>query len=169
MDSKLHFGCGKKIWHGYLNADIQPYPGVDALFDFEKIPYPFEDNTFSTIYSSNVLEHLQVLPKVVDELWRISRHDAEIEIIVPYYNFRGAFNDPTHYHYFNEETLKMLFVEPRFELIQLKCIPTKYGKMLMHPRLIKFASCFIGHLIKHVHGKFRVRKDAPETLEFSKL
>jgi ubiquinone/menaquinone biosynthesis C-methylase UbiE len=41
------------------------------VYDFEKFPYPFEDNTFDEIYCSHVLEHMSDLGKVMEEFTRV--------------------------------------------------------------------------------------------------
>lgn len=42
---KLTIGCGKKIEEGYINLDKIALKGVDIVWDLDKFPYPFEDNT----------------------------------------------------------------------------------------------------------------------------
>jgi len=46
---KLHLGCGKVALPGYVNADIQPGPGVDLVCDARDIPLP--DESCRLIYS----------------------------------------------------------------------------------------------------------------------
>ena len=53
-----------------------------------------------------VLEHLENVPKVLEELYRISQDNAKIEIIVPHYAGFSRYVDPTHkqsfsYFYFD--------------------------------------------------------------------
>jgi len=57
---------------------------VDKVFDFEEIPYPFENNYFDEIYCSMVMEHIHNLSDMIGEIVRISRNDALLKIIVPY-------------------------------------------------------------------------------------
>jgi predicted SAM-dependent methyltransferase len=52
---KLHLGCGTRIIPGYLNVDIQNFPGVDLLSDLRALP--FEDNSVDFIYSCAAIEH----------------------------------------------------------------------------------------------------------------
>ena len=131
---RLNFGCGKDIKRGWVNVDIQKGEGIDKSFDFNKFPYPFKDNTFDYILVDNVLEHLDDPRKVVEELWRISKPDAIIEVKVPYYHSAGAYNDIGHKHFFNKRTLEILFCPERsyavtyqrkFKIIELKLLPSK--------------------------------------------
>jgi len=106
---RLNFGCGKDIKRGWVNVDIQKGEGIDKSFDFNKFPYPFKDNTFDYILVDNVLEHFDDPRKVVEELWRISKPDAIIEVKVPYYHSAGAYNDIGHKHFSIKERWKYCF------------------------------------------------------------
>ncbi len=137
---KLNFGCGKDIKKDYQNVDIEKFKGVDKAFDFNTFPYPYKNNTFDYIFSSNVLEHLDDIPKVMQQLHRISKKNSTIKIIVPYYNCYGAYNDVTHKHYFSHlafepfyknENSANYFIKEKFKLIKIKLIPTRLGKFLL--------------------------------------
>ena len=101
---KLNLGCGKKIKEDYINLDIKALPGVDVVHDLNKFPYPFDDDRFEYILCDNILEHLDNLIGVTEELWRISKKNGIIEVIVPYFSSLGAFQDPTHKHFFTLRT-----------------------------------------------------------------
>jgi len=161
---KLNFGCGNDIRAGWDNVDIQKSPKLTKIFDFNKFPYPIKKDCYDLIYLSNVLEHLEKPDKVLEELWRISKHNAIIEIIVPYYNNKGAFNDMQHLHYFSDKTFQT-FVERskkinknrKFEIKKLTLLPTNIGKLI--PKAIREKlSLFIGGLISQVHVKLKVIK-----------
>ncbi len=53
---KLHIGCGSNYFPDWVNLDISSCNEVDVYSSVLSIPYPQE--TFSVIYSSHVLEHL---------------------------------------------------------------------------------------------------------------
>ena len=57
---KLNLGCGKDIREGFINSDIRDLPGVDYILDIEKIPYPFNENTFDFVLALNILEHFPI-------------------------------------------------------------------------------------------------------------
>ena len=59
MKDKLHLGCGPhSILDGWLNADLRPFPGVDATLDATQ-PWPYV-NQFRFIYAEHFLEHLSL-------------------------------------------------------------------------------------------------------------
>jgi len=122
---KLNLGCGKDIKNNYLNLDKVILKGVDIGADIE-ISLPFSDNAFDEILCSHVVEHVADLLGLMRELYRITRADGTIKIIVPHFSFFGAYTDPTHkrffgYHsfdYFTEDGDFNFYSDLRFELRQ---------------------------------------------------
>lgn len=167
---KLHFGCGKKSMEGkeWVNADRFSLPHVDEAFNFNKFPYPFKDNTFDYVYSADVFEHLGDLQDVMKELLRICKNNAELYIIVPYYNHLCAFNDPDHTHWFNEFSFDVLLgnrgspssVRNGFEIISQKFKPGKYWRWIPKKLLLKL-SHYIPNLIIRIDVELKVVKQTP--------
>lgn len=52
---QVHLGCGHCIIPGYVNLDIQPWPGVDLIADLRDLPFP--DGSVDFFYSCSNLEH----------------------------------------------------------------------------------------------------------------
>lgn len=96
----LDLGCGTRKRPGAIGLDINPATGADIIHDLGVFPYPFTDNSFKEIYVDNVMEHLENVIKTMEELHRISKPNAMVKIIVPYFKSRWAFIDPTHRHFF---------------------------------------------------------------------
>ncbi|MBI4440835.1 hypothetical protein HY639_01590 [Candidatus Woesearchaeota archaeon] len=162
----LQLGCGNDIRPGWTNCDKQEAVGIDYSFDFEIFPYPFMAGTFDYILMDNVLEHMLHIPPVVDELYRIAKPNATIHIIVPYFNCAGAYNDPTHHHYFNRRTFEIIFTpntaykigkDDRFGFISLKLVPTLAGRCIPGP-IRELISLFTGGFIGEIDCKVRVKK-----------
>lgn len=101
MGKMLNLWCWFDIKSWYINVDIVPWKWVDMVFDFEKTPYPFDDNTFNEIYCSMVMEHIYDLPGMINEIVRISRNWAQLKIIVPYQSSPNLWWDITHKRGFN--------------------------------------------------------------------
>ncbi|WP_314587538.1 methyltransferase domain-containing protein [Paenibacillus terrigena] len=96
---KLNLGCGRDIKEGFVNLDYIPLPGVDVVADLERckdVPLPFEDNTFSDIIASHLIEHITNILSLMQELHRITKPDGLILIKIPYGSSDDAFEDPTH-------------------------------------------------------------------------
>jgi predicted SAM-dependent methyltransferase len=56
MESRLHVGCGRNRFPGWINAEISPR--AELIIFLEK-PLPFRSGTLDRIYSEHVLEHLE--------------------------------------------------------------------------------------------------------------
>lgn len=93
---KLDIGCGQKKREGFTGIDILDLPGVDIVHDLTIFPYPLEDSCAEEIVMDNSLEHFSDPISILEELYRISKPNARITIIVPY--FRSFYNaiDLTH-------------------------------------------------------------------------
>ena len=132
--TKLHIGCGKDIKQGFVNLDSLNLPGVDIVHDLNKFPWPFKDNTFDYVLAVSVLEHLDNLIRTMEEIHRISKKNAIIEIRVPHFESLGAFVDPTHKIFFSYYTFDYFtkgfdynfYSKARFEILKRRVIYNKF-------------------------------------------
>jgi len=153
----LNFGCGADTYKCCDNVDISMFRGVNKTFDFNIFPYPLEDDTYDFIFCDNIFEHIDNLSKVIGELWRVSKHLGVIHINVPYYNYSGAFNDPEHRHWFNQNTLNILFQGRRFRVMYQKFEARKGFKWISMKILLPI-SAFIPNLIYRIEIEVKVKK-----------
>ena len=102
---KLNIGCGADIKKGYINLDYIKQPGVDVVYDINKFPWPFKDNTFDKIFCSHTLEHVESVEKVMKEIWRISKPGANIVIRVPHFSCGVYYRDISHRRPFSYFTM----------------------------------------------------------------
>jgi ubiquinone/menaquinone biosynthesis C-methylase UbiE len=91
---KLNLGSGRFKKKNFINIDVDPSTNPDVLYDLNKIPYPFPDNSFSLITANHVLEHLENPFKIMKELHRILKSGGNLIIRVPH--FSRAFTHPDH-------------------------------------------------------------------------
>ncbi|MGB2833345.1 MAG: methyltransferase domain-containing protein [Methylotenera sp.] len=110
MKSALNLGCGKDVKKSsdtihWKNVDICQNEGVDAIFDLDVYPWPLDDNQFDHVLCNDVLEHLDNVIKAMEEIYRISKPSATVEISVPYYASKAAFTDITHKRFFTENSM----------------------------------------------------------------
>jgi hypothetical protein len=97
---KLDLGAGFKKHVGFISVDKEPCTKPDVLWDLERFPWPWKDNSVEEVRMVHVLEHigkeLSVYKAIIRELYRICTDKAIIGIRVPYYRHRGFWADPTH-------------------------------------------------------------------------
>ena len=93
---KLNIGCGKDIKEGWINLDMIKNDGVDVVHNLNNYPYPFEDNSIDEIIAINIMEHLDKPNDFIKEIWRITKHNAKIEIETPHFSGAVAWQDITH-------------------------------------------------------------------------
>ncbi len=156
---KLNFGCGLDMMEGYDNLDRKD-------FDFEVFPYPIPDNTYDYIYSRDVLEHLRFSEKVIDELHRICKHDAEVEIHVPHFNNEGAFSMVGHISFFAEASFEYLEKPTdwdrefnKWEIISLEVEPSPNFGVYIPKFMRRKLSLVLRGIFKEIHVKMKVIKE----------
>jgi SAM-dependent methyltransferase len=104
MTAVLDLGCGTNKRAGAVGVDNNPAAAPDVVHDLEVFPYPFDDSSFDEIRLDNVLEHLDDVVRTMEEIHRIGRPNALVEIYVPYFRSRWAAVDPTHRHQFTVDS-----------------------------------------------------------------
>lgn len=102
---KIDLGCGANKAEGYFGIDSRACPGVDLVCDCnERIP--LDDNVADEIVANDFLEHVRNDKRVhiMDEIWRILKPDGIFRSSTPSTDGRGAFQDPTHTAFWNENS-----------------------------------------------------------------
>ena len=100
----LHLGCGQHKKPGAIGIDILKDSNADIRHDLNKFPYPFKANIFDEVLAENILEHLENIPKVMEEIYRVCKNKAGITIISSHFTSVDSFTDPTHKHHFTTRT-----------------------------------------------------------------
>jgi len=100
----LDLGCGSKKRDGYIGLDKVSLNGVDIVADLES-GIPLEDNSVDGVSSTHFFEHINNIITLFKEIYRVCKNGSIIEFTVPYFTSIGAFQDPTHVRFFNENTL----------------------------------------------------------------
>ena len=102
---KLDIGGLKGKNPGYKSVNINNLGDINH--DLNKFPYPFKDNSVDEIIMSHVLEHLDRPLRVMEEIWRICKPGAIVNISVPSKTDTRLVN-PYHLHDFKPEWFKNL-------------------------------------------------------------
>jgi SAM-dependent methyltransferase len=109
----LDIGCGAAKVPGAIGLDISPDTAADIVHDLDVFPYPIDDASFDQILLQDVIEHVREPLRVFEELHRIARVGARIQLRTPHFSSVLAYGDPTHRHYFSTIAIRSL-AEPRF-------------------------------------------------------
>ena len=113
---RLNVGCGRGIKDGWVNLDSQPLPGVDIVFDLEKCRHkaiPLDDDCADEFLVSHLLEHIVDVLPMMQELHRVAKNGAIMEIRVPHDGHNRAWADQTHVRGYNEESFGY-FSQPHY-------------------------------------------------------
>lgn len=94
----LDVGCGRNKVDGSVGIDRFSMDNVDKVHDLDSFPWPFKDNYFDRIIFKHSIAHLDNILKVMEEVHRIGKSGAIVEIITPHYSCDNYFTDPTHKH-----------------------------------------------------------------------
>jgi O-antigen biosynthesis protein len=93
-----------------IGGGINPYPNYTTIDLREDADYvadlnngiPLPDNSVGVLNASHILEHLHDKHKIMSEIHRVLSPGGWAFIEVPSTDGRGAFQDPTHVSYWNE-------------------------------------------------------------------
>lgn len=163
---KINLGCGKKYLEGYINTDVNRSVKADVYFNLNRIPYPFKKNFADLIRLDNVLEHLDDIPKVMQELHRILKPAGIAEIYLPYAKSDGAFQDPTHKHFFTEKSMDYFtkdfefgyYSKSKFEIVEKRLFnanKTRLSKLRIIVPFKNILRYFILNIFDGVYFKLR--------------
>jgi glycosyltransferase involved in cell wall biosynthesis len=98
---KVDIGGGLNPYPNYMSVDLRP--DADIVTDLnDGIPLP--DNSVGVLNASHILEHLHDKTKIMSEIHRVLAPGGWAFIEIPSTDGRGAFQDPTHVSYWNENS-----------------------------------------------------------------
>lgn len=134
----LDVGCGRNKQKGFLGMDRVRMPGVDLVWNIEKFPWPVPSDACRTILLSRVWGTIE--PKrqgrLMDELWRICRHDGQV-IISDFYAlsplacaYPGYYQCPTEFTFMfyapdYDDLLRQLLRQARMDYDGARGLPWK--------------------------------------------
>jgi hypothetical protein len=107
----IDLGCGNCKSAGRIGFDRGKMKGVDVVCDLD-YGVPLKDNSVEEVYTSHFLEHTENYVHLMEEIYRVSKPAAKVKIVVPYYKSILAFQDPTHKHFFTENTFDYFTKDP---------------------------------------------------------
>lgn len=94
---KINLGSGIKKYEGFLNVDSDPSVNPDFLVDLELGLLPIDDNVVTEVKAYHILEHIGPnFFKMLQELYRVCKNNAVIDVHVPHPRHDYFFGDPSH-------------------------------------------------------------------------
>lgn len=99
---KLIASAGKTEWTQLVTLDNDPNCDAQIEWDLERLPLPFEDESFDEIHAYHVLEHLgrqgdfRFFFAQFADFWRLLKPDGLVCALVPHLSSQWAFGDPGH-------------------------------------------------------------------------
>lgn len=99
----LDLGAAHARPPGYLGVDRVPAPGVDLIAELPG-PLPFSDGSVGVIRAVDFLEHVADKVALFNELYRLLAPGGLLLSQTPSTDGRGAFQDPTHVAFYNENS-----------------------------------------------------------------
>lgn len=125
----IDLGCGRRKIPGTYGIDCQRLDGVDLVCDCNEI-IPLDDNVAESVNANDFLEHVQNDKRIhiMSEIWRILKPNGILYSITPSTDGRGAFQDPTHFAFWNENSFlyytddryrNLYSIKPKFSVVEL--------------------------------------------------
>ena len=102
----LDIGCGRFKLPGSIGLDVVPLEGVDVVHDLDRFPYPFPSDSFDHVRMSHVVEHIQSIVRTMEEVHRIARPGALVEVVTPHYTDTSSWQDPSHRWHLNSRSFE---------------------------------------------------------------
>lgn len=84
-DLLVNLGAGDTGRAGWVNVDIQQYPGINCVYDCRK-HLPFPDRSVRGIFCEHFFEHIdytEEIPTFVSECYRVLQPGGVLRIVVP--------------------------------------------------------------------------------------
>jgi predicted SAM-dependent methyltransferase len=105
---KLNIGAGYTKYPDFLTVDHDPLTNPDYLADLENLKLPIEDNQVEGIIAHHVFEHIGpgFFP-LLQELYRVCKHGAILDIKVPHHRSECYYGDPSHIRPITVDMMKL--------------------------------------------------------------
>lgn len=125
---KINIGGGDQKYEGFLNCDYDKNCNPDFCFNLETDKFPFDDNTVEQVIAHHVLEHMgEGYFHCMQELYRVCKHGALIDIRVPHPRHDYFLNDPTHRRPITPDGLALFSKKYNDACIEQKAAASRLG------------------------------------------
>jgi len=101
---KIEIGGRFNARPGFESVDVEEGESVDIIANLDQ-PWDFaEDNSVGVIIAHDLLEHLEDKLHPIKEIYRVLAHGGILLSMTPSTDGRGAFQDPTHKSFYNQNS-----------------------------------------------------------------
>ena len=121
--TSLNLGSGLNSQPDYINIDIRFEMHPDIACDISQ-GLPFTDNSVDRVRAYDFLEHIPIGKTifVIEEIWRVLKPLGILEHLTPSSDGRGAFQDPFHVSFWNENSWWYYMDTPERKLYGIKAL-----------------------------------------------
>jgi len=98
----LDLGAAHNPAPGYLTIDM--HSPADYIGDIFEVLETFEDNSVGVIRAVDFLEHIPDKIRLWNEMYRVLAHGGMVLSLTPSTDGRGAYQDPTHNSFYNQNS-----------------------------------------------------------------
>lgn len=99
----LDLGAAHRKPPGYIGVDLEAASDVDIVADIAN-GLDLADGSVGVIRAVDFLEHVEDKIGLINELYRLLAHGGMLLSLTPSTDGRGAFQDPTHVAFYNENS-----------------------------------------------------------------
>lgn len=117
----LDVGCGNKPYQRIFAKKVTEYLGLDKTvgdIHGSALDMPFKKNTFDTVLSTQVLEHVSDPQKMMDEISRVLKKGGHAILTMPL--FWCLHEEPEDYFRFTKYGLMKLAKESKLEIVYIR-------------------------------------------------
>lgn len=160
----LDIGCGNKPYKKLFSDKCDEYLGCDIVQSSEKCVniiceatnIPQKDNSFDTIFCTQVIEHVDDHNKLINEMYRLLKPNGYVILSGPMY--WHLHEEPHDFFRFTKYGFKYIFEKQGFEIVEILANGGKwatFGQMVIHtfPNFLikrklvrKFSNMFFSYL-----------------------
>ncbi len=146
----LDFGCGvkpyKDLFHvnKYIGLDLDvneghnlPRTEIDVFYDGSKIP--FKENTYDSIYTSEVFEHVFNLKEIISDINRVHKTGGKMLITMPF--VWQEHEMPNDFGRYTSAGIKAILKECNYEIEEHIKGPSYFQSIM------QLLACYIHHTI----------------------
>lgn len=169
----LHLGAGSDALPGWINLDRVGSAGIDVVHDLDAPWLPFADDSMGRIRATFVIEHLREPVRMLEEIYRVGRDGALVEIAVPYWNSVCVARDITHRRGFHENNFMVLdprlkrwkpfYPRCRYRLLHLGVLVLERHRPVWRPRAVRAllaAARWVPNVVRDLAVVLRVDKSS---------